>query len=199
MDQVLSPTQESDQAQSASSAPALMAALARGDLAAANWLLENYSQPVTALARRLLAWDDGAQDVAQEVFVAAVLHAGTFRGDSGLWTWLSQITVNECRKQMRHKWLWRRFLASPSARGQGVGGDHALPRLAGDEHADQVRRAVAALPPKLREAIVLHYLQEMPVSEVGQVLGLSETAVSVRLHRARQRLKGELRTLWEEK
>ena len=128
-----------------------------------------------------------------------MLHGGSFRGTSGVWTWLSRITVNECRKRMRHKWLWRRFLASPATRGQAVGGDRVPPRPAGDEQADQIRRAVAALPAKLREAIVLHYLQEMPVGEVGQVLGLSETAVSVRLHRARQRLKGELRTLWEEK
>ena len=61
-----------------------------------------------------------------------------------------------------------------------------------------VRDAIRALPMKLREVIVLRYLQEMPVADVAATLELSESAVLVRLHRARQRLRQRLEPLRRE-
>jgi RNA polymerase sigma-70 factor (ECF subfamily) len=61
-----------------------------------------------------------------------------------------------------------------------------------------VRQAVADLPQRLREVIVLHYLQEMAVEEICGVVGTSRGAVEVRLHRGRERLRGVLSDLIKE-
>ena len=61
-----------------------------------------------------------------------------------------------------------------------------------EETSQQVRNAVAALPPRDREVIVLFYLEELPVAQVAQLLGAKPNAIEVRLHRARQRLKTQL-------
>jgi RNA polymerase sigma-70 factor (ECF subfamily) len=66
------------------------------------------------------------------------------------------------------------------------------------ETARRVQAAVRSLPPPLREAVVLRYLEELPAEEVGAALGLSRAAVDVRLHRARERLKETLGSLWQE-
>jgi RNA polymerase sigma-70 factor (ECF subfamily) len=61
------------------------------------------------------------------------------------------------------------------------------------ETFNRIRSAVAALPAKYREPVVLRYLQELPTEEIGQILGISQNALHVRLSRARKHLKGNLK------
>ena len=65
------------------------------------------------------------------------------------------------------------------------------------ETFERVRHAVAALPAKYREAVVLRYLQELPTEEISRILGISKNALQVRLSRARERLKQDLAELME--
>ena len=150
------------------------------------------------LAHRLLGWQDGAEDVVQEVFLSALKSLSKFNGLSSLDTWLTAITVNKCRNYRRKRLLWLKFLtASRNGRpGRPDGG----PERGGDrrETALHVRRAVQDLPAKYREVVVLRYLEEMDVDEICQVLALARGAVDVRLHRARSRLKDALNELIEE-
>jgi len=63
---------------------------------------------------------------------------------------------------------------------------------AGGSDADAVRAAVLQLPARQRAVVVLHYLDDLPVSEVAAVLGCSEGTVKTHLHRARRALAGTL-------
>ena len=67
----------------------------------------------------------------------------------------------------------------------------------GEEDFNRVRRSVAALPAKYREAVVLTYLQGLEADEIGRMLGISKNALHVRLSRARDRLREELQELIE--
>jgi RNA polymerase sigma-70 factor (ECF subfamily) len=60
------------------------------------------------------------------------------------------------------------------------------------ETFERVRRAVGQLPGRLREVVVLRYLEEMPIMEVAQGLEISTNAVNTRLSRAREQLKDKL-------
>ncbi|MEX0977903.1 MAG: sigma-70 family RNA polymerase sigma factor, partial [Pirellulales bacterium] len=88
----------------------LAARLARGDAAAFDRVVEIYGGRVTALAARLLGWSEGADDVAQDVFLAVLRKGKQFRGESRLWTWLAAMTVNRCRSLRRRRWLQTRIL-----------------------------------------------------------------------------------------
>lgn len=174
----------------------LVARLARGDRTAFDALVADHQDRVSRLASRLLGWRADVDDVVQEVFLAAWKGLPRFEGRSSLATWLTRITVNECRS-LRHRW-GRLRLRTPSAQGGRAHEPAADGQMMDAETFDRVRGAVAALPVRYREVIVLHYLEQMPVKAVGELLGVSENAVAVRLHRARARLKGKLPDLMQD-
>src|SRR4051794_9718386 len=77
-------------------------------------LVALYRARVTRLAHRLLGCGGDPEDVVQEVFLAALRKAKDFRGRASLWTWLATITVNRCRRQLRRRALWQRFVFARS-------------------------------------------------------------------------------------
>ena len=141
---------------------------------------------VTQLAYRLLGWSGEVDDVVQEVFLAAYLHRSRFRGECSPRTWLFTITINECRSFQRRQAVRRRLFARLTA--EPLPGS-ACPSECQGDHLDRMRRALLRLPPKYREPVVLRYLQEMSIEQIGQVLKISVNAVHVRLNRARARLR----------
>jgi len=88
-----------------------------------------------------------------------------------------------------------RFLQATRNKADAVTRKTAESRMIRDETHRQVREAVAGLPPRYREVVVLRYLEELPIAEVAEALGVKRGTVEVRLHRARGRLKGKLADL----
>ena len=158
-------------------------------------IVARHHAQVARLAHRLLGWRDrdAVDDVVQEVFLIALTRLKDFRGDSSPATWLMGITVNQCRAHRRRAALrltWLRQMWS------GAETNHEPATTADDDETSrQVRDAVAALPPRDREVIVLFYLEDCPVAQIAQLLGAKPNAIEVRLHRARQRLKTKLASL----
>jgi len=175
----------------------LVGRLGEGGASAFDRVVEQYRDRVAPLCHRLLGWPDEVEDVVQDVFLAAFRALPRFRGDASLWTWLARITINTCRRQRHRRILRLRLVAGARERPP-----HARPvmpeRPSMDrETLDQVRRAVRGLPARLREVVVLHYLEQMPTDAVSEVLGIRRNTVQVRLHRARARLKERLAGLIE--
>ena len=155
-------------------------------------------QRVERLAHRLNGWSDDTQDIVQEVMVRALIGAGKFRGNAEIETWLTRITINCCRSHQRKRWL-ARMLTRRTPTGTDSTTD-IIDAIAtkpeqsdspteNDETAAAVRNAVEQLGPRYREPVVLHYLEGMEVERVASLLGVSPNAVSVRLYRARTKLR----------
>ena len=164
----------------------LAARLARAEPAAFDEVVEQYGPRVLALAARLLGWTRRGEDMAQDVFLQLLARPGQFRGESSLWTFLAQLTVNRCRSQQRKNWL--------HARVRGLIGLRPIQTqdLAGieqQETAQQIRAAVARLPRSYREAIVLRYFEEMTIAEIADLLRTSHNAIEARLSRGRKLLE----------
>jgi RNA polymerase sigma-70 factor (ECF subfamily) len=151
-------------------------------------VVEAHQEKVARLAHRLLGWRRGAdvQDVVQDVFLAALRHRRRFRGESGLGTWLSAITVNCCRTHQRRQQLRRLLLLRRQNDSQAE--PPASEAAASEDAARRVRQAVQALPPRDREVVVLRYFEGLDAEGIAAVTGISKNAVEVRLHRARARL-----------
>lgn len=165
-------------------------ALARRDPAAFERMVALYQPRVARLAQRLLGWDGDVDDLVQDVFLVA-LSKGGWRGESSAWTWLTAVTLNRCRSRLRRRALFARFRRRQQLRPLNASppADRAT-QLA--ETNEQVRRAVAALPAKYREAIVLFYLEDLSAAEIAQLLGIGTDAVNARLYRGRRMLKEAL-------
>lgn len=184
-------TLETEQADAEPDDHLLIRQVARGEPGACDAFVQRYQERVARLAARLLGWGDEVEDAVQEVFMAAVAAAHRFRADAEVSTWLTRITVNKCRTLLRRRLLrldrlvrvWQRGVASKPAAEPADG------PAVGSERRERLRGAVADLPARDREVIVLRYLEQMDVAEVGRVLGLRRGAVEVRLHRARERLR----------
>jgi RNA polymerase sigma-70 factor (ECF subfamily) len=170
--------------------------LSQGDEQALEAIVARYGTRVTALAARLLDWSDGADDVAQDVFLSVLRKGNQFRGESSLWTWLATMTVNRCRSLRRRRWLTKRVLgAIVPVREQTA--EPADRQTARDERAAAIRGAVTSLPTAHREVIVLRYFEELSLDEMAQILSLRRNTVEVRLSRARRQLEESLTEVLE--
>ena len=148
-------------------------------------------QPAVArLVRRLCAWPSEIDDVVQEVFVRAWEKIGSFRAESALPTWLAGIAVRVCRSAHR-----RKLRDAAPERDLPVRMNHVSNpegELVEIERATAVRRAVGHLSPRLREVVVLHYLEGLGPLEVAHVLRVRRGTVDMRLSRAREALRNLL-------
>jgi RNA polymerase sigma factor (sigma-70 family) len=170
----------------------------RGDESAFERIVERYSAEIAVLANRLLGWPGEVEDVTQEIFLAAFLGLKKFRCECSLRSWLFTITINKCRSY-RYKWKLRHLQAIPiPINGIGMRLPHAAEAGCSPMNAEDfqcVRLAVAALPARYREPVVLKYLQELNTDEISRILGISRNTLHVRLSRARKRLVPELAKL----
>jgi len=182
-------------AESQADGPELLRRFVAGDGAAFDRIVAIYSPRVAGLAFRLLGWSGDLDDVVQDAFLAVFEQAKKFRGGSSLWTWITGITLNRCRVHWRRRRLRRLLMLRPVMTESARAADG---KAIEDETSLAVRAAVAELPSRLREVVVLYYLEELPVAEISAAVGASVGAVEVRLHRARQKLRLVLARLIEE-
>jgi RNA polymerase sigma-70 factor (ECF subfamily) len=171
----------------------LVRAVQRGERGAMDALIRATYADVFALSRRLMGDPSDAADATQEVYVRVVRSVLAFRGEAAFGTWLHRVTVNVCLTALRKR-------GDTRARGQSAGAQELevdLPDPAADpaSHAEaadlatRAARALAQLPPDAREVVVLRDVQGLSTKEAATVLGISEGAVKVRLHRAHARLR----------
>jgi RNA polymerase sigma-70 factor (ECF subfamily) len=186
---------------------ALAARAAAGDEPAFEDLVIRHQPRVFRLARRLTGNDGDAQDAVQETFLQVYRGLPSFRGDARFSTWMYRIATNAALMQRRAR--ARRpaeSLESYLPRFDVAGGHAATPaELQAPCQAEEVldrrllaekaRAGIDRLPDLYREAFVLRDLEELPTSEVAEVLGLEAATVRQRVHRARLMLRGYLAAL----
>ena len=172
----------------------LVRAVQRGERGAMDDLIRGTYADVYALCRRLLGDPTDAADATQEVYVRVVRSVMAFRGESAFGTWLHRVTVNTCMTSLRRR-------GDVRARGQSAGAldfepDELLSDDAGPEEraersdlATRTAAALAELSEEAREVVVLRDVRGLSTREAAEVLGVSEGAVKVRLHRAHARLR----------
>jgi RNA polymerase sigma-70 factor (ECF subfamily) len=147
-------------------------------------LVPAYRRRVFGLAFSILRDRAAAEDLAQEVFVKLWKALPGYDGRAQLSTWIYAITRNAAVSALRGR---RRSLSMSDpavlAEAEAVG---AAPDAAPAEA--RLRRQVDALPDKQRQAVTLYYLDERPVAEVAEMMGLPVNTVKTHLHRARASL-----------
>lgn len=177
---------------------ALLRALRTGEEPAFERLVRQYGGQMLAVARRFLRCEQDAADAVQEAFVSAFRSIQGFAGNSKIGTWLHRIVVNACLMKLRSD--KSRPTASIESllptfdetghHSQRVAAWHApSDRLESAELRLMVRRCIDDLPEPYRVVLLLRDIEELNTQETAERLGISEAAVKVRLHRARQALR----------
>ena len=167
-----------------------------GDADAFAWLVEQYSGRIFAACFSFLGNRQDAEDCAQDAFVKAYRALKDYGFLSSFYTWIYRIAVNTCldfrRKSARQPTLsLDETIETDDGQGVFLVADHApLP----DELAESnelrrlIRSEFAALPPMMRQILVLRDLEGLSYRELAELLDLSEGTVKSRLARARQQL-----------
>ena len=161
----------------------------RGDVDAFNEIYRIHAGRVYALCLRLTADTVKARELTQDVFVRAWEALPAFRGDASLTTWLHRIAVNAMLMQRRAE--KRRSARITLADDEGDDGEGMLEGFAAPQDvatAIDLERAVAALPPGIRRAFVLHDVEGYSHEEIARMTGLAAGTLRAQLHRARQLL-----------
>ena len=160
-----------------------------GDMPAFERIVRRWQSPLVNLAYRFCRDRGRAEEMAQEAFLRAYRALPTWRRDAVFSTWLFAVATNVYRTELRR---------IPT--GMVPLGDVREPRapaIAGaaleDEDRDRtVRRAVLALPPKYRDAMILFYFHDKDIPAAARSLGLPEGTVKTRLMRGREILRDKL-------
>lgn len=160
-----------------------------GDVEAFEGIVRRWQGPLVNLAWRFCRERSTAEDMAQEAFLRAFRKLDRWREDAKFSTWLFALALNVYRSRMRRAPLPEVPIASdrePSAAGSPAD------RILREQTGEVVRRTVARLPAKYRDALVLVYFGEMDVAGAAETLGVPEGTLKARLHRGRAMLRKRL-------
>lgn len=151
-------------------------------------IVARWQRPLVNLAWRYCRDRDRSHELAQDAFVKAFRSLRTWRGEGAFSTWLFAVALNVCRSALRQ---------TPMLVDLPPGLDPpGLVDVAAEQEArerdERLRRQVAALPAKYRDALLVFYFHEMNVSDAARTMGIPEGTLKARLHRARELLRDRL-------
>lgn len=169
-----------------------------GDPDAFGEIVRRWEQKIFALSVGMLGSPEDARDATQETFVSAFRNLRGFRGEAKVSSWLHRIAVNQCITRQRRTRVrpetgiedelearGESFLATPSRSSPALS-------VEASERAKAVRKAVAALPPELREVVVMKEFEELTFQEIADALQVPLSTVKSRLYTALKQLRMRL-------
>jgi RNA polymerase sigma-70 factor (ECF subfamily) len=176
----------------------LIARCLDGDQTAWDQIVRQHWRKVFNLAYKFVGRHDEAEDLTQDIFLKIFKALHTFDRRANFQTWLISISRNLCIDHYRSVRKERETVArdidasdlAPASKERGP-----LATLEQLDLRQLIRRALAALPDTLREAVMLRDLQEFSYHEIADRLGLPEGTVKSRINRGRIELARQLRRL----
>lgn len=154
-------------------------------------------QFVYARAKFTVRDEHEAQDLMQEVYLAAYKNIGSLKNTDSVYSWLSGITLRQGMKLVNRK--KRNILLSEDQEGMFEGlpdeSRGAEERIAREEEIQIMKDCIYELSEEQRAVILAYYYDEMKVEEIARLLEISEGTVKSRLYHARKRMKASLEEL----
>jgi RNA polymerase sigma-70 factor (ECF subfamily) len=175
----------------------LFARARRGDREAFALFVERNQDSLVSFATHLTGSREGAEDVAQETFLRMLERTHDYREQGKVNAYLFRIAANLVRSQERKR-RRRQLISSIFLERERPAFDPAQQkRLLGREAGEQIGRALARVPHPYRAALVLSYVEGLPLKEIADILGCRDGTVKSRIHRGLNHLRAELRDYWE--
>jgi RNA polymerase sigma factor (sigma-70 family) len=168
----------------------LLARIGRGDPAAVREMVSRKLPRLLSLATRMLGDPAEASDVAQETFVQIWKHALRWQpGKARFDTWVHRVALNLCTDRLRRRRDAVSFDDAPDVVDPTPRQDEQLDQMS---RSDRINAALAELPTRQREALILQYYQDFSNIEAAELMGISVDALESLLSRARRNLGSRL-------
>ena len=143
-------------------------------------LYNRYGKVLFRVCFSMLRSREDAEDAVQDVFLKYFTSPRSFNDPEHEKAWFLRVASNHCKDVMR-----KRTVRS----SVGLDEINELEDYGVEKDEGEVLNSIFALPEKYKTVFVLHYLEEISVADVAGILGLSQSAVKMRLSRGRELLK----------
>lgn len=170
-----------------------MVRVASGDETALQCLFDRWKKPLLSFFYRSLGSHADAEDLTLQLFVRLHRSATNYQPTAKFSTYLFHIAQNMLRNELRHRRRKPTDTVPPEffeELPQGNTSGHRLTEL-----EEVLQQALARLPEKHRTALLLIQQQQLDYTEAAAALHVTENALRVLVHRARQMLKSEMEAL----
>ncbi len=189
----------------------LVEAYKAGDEKAFDAIYERYYTPLMGFLSRMCRNEEDAKETLQDVFLSVFRYLHAFRGESSLKNWIYKIATRSCLRNRSKRGQTLPFLRSETNQvledvqpdDEGSMPSAGIPKWENDPERSTMNRelrhhiikGVASLPYIYKVVINLRDFEGFSTQEVSEILGIKETTVKVRLHRARLYLREWLKNL----
>ncbi len=150
-------------------------------------LYRRYAGKVFAKCISMLADDGQARDATQDIFIKVLLNLAKFTEQSSFSTWVYSITYNYCidmiRKKKKMPLLFTEDVGKVSKETDPEIPDSVLLEM----KQERLEKVIDRLPPGDKAILMMKYIDDMQIREIGDVLGKTESAVKMQIMRAKQR------------
>jgi len=156
-----------------------------GDMTAFDELMIRYERQIYRVCYRFVENRDDAMDLAQEVFIKAFEHLGSFRRESSLKTWLYRIAMNHCINHVKkHS---QEFVEVNEYTGSVMSSVQL--QLEEREEREHLRRMVQQLPPKQKAILELRINEHLSYEEIAHISGRSVSTIKASVFFALEKLR----------
>lgn len=161
-----------------------------GDTSAFGLLYDRYAQLVYAKCRSFVPMGDVAEDLTQDIFVGVFLKLKSFRGDAKFSTWLYSFAYNHCVNYYNREIKKKRKETDliEENKYDGVIEDEVTDEEIFSLAADKLKTSLQTIDPADKVVLLMKYQDDMPIKEMATILDIGESAVKMRLHRAKKKV-----------
>ncbi|MEK3885323.1 RNA polymerase sigma factor SigW [Paenibacillus sp. PL2-23] len=171
----------------------------KGDQQAFAELVDLYQDKLYHMAYRMLSNRQEAEDVVQDTFLRVYKNLDRFDETLKFSTWIYRIATNLCIDRLRKR-KPTYSLDAESQEYEGLDGYSMIPsdnktpetELILSDTQRIIHQAMESLPPKYKTVMMLRYIQDLSLQEVGDILGMPVTTIKTRVHRGREFLRKKL-------
>ena len=149
-------------------------------------LIQQLENSLHYMAKSIVGKDEDVADALQETIMKAYRSLHTLREPKFFKTWIFRILINECHAILAGRSRSVAYSEVPES-----------PSVPDDYERVDLREAVDRLDEPQRIVVILHYFEDLPTRQIASTLDISESAVKMRLSRARDTLQKQLRILRE--
>lgn len=159
-----------------------------------NLMVRTYSERLYCVIRGIVHTHADTDDVLQNTWVSVWRALDSFRQDSKLYTWLYRIAVNEAMSSLRKS----RMRAALSFNDYSTVIENTLradETFSGDKLQIALQKAIASLPPRQKAVFIMRYYDELPYSDIAEILEVSESSLKTSYHIAREKILEKVKTM----
>jgi len=149
--------------------------------------MDKYKERIYWHIRRLVVSHEDAEDILQETFINVYRFAGSFKGNSMIYTWIYRIATNECLEMFRRTNNTGKKMEELTDKIAGKIPGHYIE--SGDEILLKFQKALLKLPDKQRIVFNLRYYDDLSYEEIGLILKTSVNALKTNYHYAQEKIK----------